>query len=90
MQLWFFYYYYYILLTVIKTLIWYALSGSALQLYHAYMHIYGSSAVIAKGSKLRAGAREEGEENKMKFKLFLAPNQNAALKCKIRNAKCAW
>lgn len=25
-----------------------------------------------------------------KFKLFLAPNQNAALKCKMRNAKCAW
>lgn len=76
----FFYYYYYILLTVIKTLIWYALSGSALQLYHAYMHIYGSSAVIAKGSKLRAGAREEGEEEQNEIQIVFGTKSKRSIK----------
>lgn len=80
MQLFFFSFFYYILLTVIKTLISYALSGSALQLYHAYMHIYGSSAVIAKGSKLRAGAREAGEEEQNEIQIVFGTKSKRSIK----------
>lgn len=45
---------------------------------------------MPKGQNCVQGPEKQEKKNKMKFKLFLAPNQNAALKCKIRNAKCAW
>lgn len=44
------------------------------------MHIYGSSAVIAKGSKLRAGAREEGEEEQNEIQIVFGTKSKRSIK----------